>query len=192
MNIGIFIGCFNPVHLAHISCAKELVESNMLDKIFFVPVGDEYEKEGLVSAQHRLNMLELATKGESRFEISTIEIDNGKLYTYQTLNYFKEKYPRDKIYLIIGTDNLKELYWWKKQNYILRYFNIIVLTRNNLSKADFPKYAGLDNITFMTENKPVSSTETRKFIKNKNYKKAQKMLSQEVLDYIIENKLFEE
>ena len=192
MNIGIFIGCFNPIHLGHILCAKELLQSGLLDKIIFVPAGDEYEKEGLVSAEHRLNMLNLALSGQSNMEISTIEIENGKLYTYQTLDYFKEKYAGDKIHLIIGTDNLKELYWWKKQNYILKNFNIIVLTRNHLGKADFPKYASQENITFVSTDKPISSTETRKFIKNQNYKKAGKSLDGKVLEYIIENGLFKE
>lgn len=192
MKIGIFIGCFNPVHLAHVSCAKKLLDDKILDKIFFVPVGDEYEKEGLESAEHRLEMLKLATSDDDRLDISTVEIENGKLYTYQTLDYFKEKFPCDKIYLIIGTDNLKELYWWKKQNYILKCFDIIVLTRNHLSGADFPKYASLDNIHFVNFDMPISSTEIRKFVKNKNYKNAGKGLSAKVLEYIIENHLFEE
>lgn len=192
MKIGIFIGCFNPVHMAHVACAKELLEKGMIEKIIFVPVGDAYEKEGLVSAEHRLAMLEIVTKNEPKFEISDVEIRHGKLYTYQTLDYYKEMYPRDEIYLIIGTDNLSQIYWWKKQNYILKSYNIIVLTRDNMKKEDFPKYSNFENIVFVNSNKPVSSTEIRKFIKNKNYKQAGKLLDDEVLEYIRSNNLFEE
>lgn len=192
MKIGIFIGCFNPIHLAHVSCAKELIANGYLDKIFFVPVGDEYEKEGLASAEDRISMLKLATSSEKNFEISTIEVENGKLYTYQTLDYFAEQFPKDKIFLIIGTDNLKEFYWWKKQNYILKNFEILVLTRNHQGAADFPKYASQENITFVNSNKAVSSTEIRKLIKNKNFKKASKFLDGRVLTYIQENNLFGE
>lgn len=192
MKIGIFIGCFNPVHSAHIRCAEELFENKFVDKIIFVPVGDEYEKQGLVSANFRLKMLGLAINENPNFEVSDIEVERGKLYTYQTLDYFKNLNSDDEIILIIGTDNLKEFHSWQRADYILNTYKIIVLTRDNLSKNDFLNYAKYSNIIFYTSNKPVSSTKIREMIKAKNYELASQNLDKSVLEYIMINKLYEE
>lgn len=191
MKIGIFIGCFNPVHIAHISCAEELINQKRLDKVIFVPVGDLYQKQGLVNSRFRLSMLSAAINGNPNFEISDIEIKNGKLFTFQTLDYFAHRLRDDSIELILGTDNLKDIKNWKNSDFILQNFRILVLTRDNLDAADFPEYQGRENIVFIRSNKPVSSTKIRGLIAAKNYDEASKFLQPEVLKIIKENSLFE-
>ncbi len=60
MRIGFFGGSFNPPTNAHINLAKRALEECELDKVIFVPIGDFYEKAGLVSGKHRYNMLKIA------------------------------------------------------------------------------------------------------------------------------------
>ena len=54
MRIGFFGGSFNPPSNIHIDLAKNVIEKYKLDRILFVPVGDYYNKDDLVSAKHRL------------------------------------------------------------------------------------------------------------------------------------------
>ena len=43
--IGFFGGSFNPVTYAHINLAKQIISECNLDKLFFIPIGDFYEKQ---------------------------------------------------------------------------------------------------------------------------------------------------
>ena len=45
MKIGIFGGSFNPPHNMHKNISIELLEKGYLDKIFYVPTGDSYNKK---------------------------------------------------------------------------------------------------------------------------------------------------
>ena len=44
MKIGIFGGCFNPPHIMHYTVANTILEKSYLDKVIFVPTGDNYDK----------------------------------------------------------------------------------------------------------------------------------------------------
>ena len=74
--IGVFGGAFNPPHNFHFSVAQEILNNDKdFRKIIFVPVGDKYQKEGLISAEHRFNMLKAVCDNNEKFEVSKIEID---------------------------------------------------------------------------------------------------------------------
>ena len=78
--IGFFGGCFNPVTNIHIKIANKLIEDKKIDRVIFVPMNDFFEKNDLIEAKHRYNMLKLATKEFSRLEVDDIEIkENRKL-----------------------------------------------------------------------------------------------------------------
>ena len=51
--------------------------------------------------------------GVPNISISTIEkIQDSKWRTVNTVQYFKEKYPNDELYLIIGEDSYKNFSTW--------------------------------------------------------------------------------
>jgi nicotinate-nucleotide adenylyltransferase len=132
MKRGIFVGSFNPPHNGHLSIAEELINKKILDHVTFVPVGNNYHKKDLISASHRLNMLNILIKEEKYLDVSDIEIrSNTQNYTYQTLDEMKKLNPSDDIYLIIGSDNLKLLDKWMKYEYILDNYKVIVIKRDN-------------------------------------------------------------
>ena len=77
-------------------------------------------------------MLKCICRNEKRLEVSSMELDSTRqLYTIETLKKFKKIYPKDNIYFILGTDNLKELTTWHEAELILQEFKIIVLERDN-------------------------------------------------------------
>ena len=65
MRIGIFGGCFNPPHKMHIEIATSLIKQGMLDKVIFVPTGNNYTKAELVDIKHRIAMLDLVVDKEN-------------------------------------------------------------------------------------------------------------------------------
>src|ERR1700758_2291039 len=91
MRIGLFGGSFNPIHLGHLRAAEEDREAMRLDLIYFVPAASPPHKPpvGLAPAEHRLQMVRLATKGNRHFMVSDVEVRrSGRSYTIDTVRHF--------------------------------------------------------------------------------------------------------
>ena len=130
MKIGIFGGSFNPPHNMHKNIALNLIKNKYLDKVIYVPTGNKYNKRGLVNQNDRYNMVRLMIEGYNNLDVSNYEF-NKLTYTYETLDYFRNIYQNDDIYFICGSDNLKEITSWKRYDYILKNYKIIVIKRND-------------------------------------------------------------
>lgn len=189
MKIGIFGGSFNPPHKIHQKIANYLVKNNYLDKVIFVPTGSNYEKPYLASEQDRYNMLKLMIGNVSYLDISTYEF--GKLtHTYQTLDHFKKHYKDDEIYFICGSDNLKEIKTWKRYQYILSNYKLLVIRRNGESITDILSElkSYQDNIIVIDDIKSsLSSTSIRKRFKYDKKLVKDGNIDSKVFEYIKNN-----
>ncbi len=193
MKIGIFGGSFNPPHRMHLQIAIDLIEKGYLDKVIYVPTGTKYPKQYLSTDENRLHMLKLMIEGFENIDVSDYELKNNLVYTYQTLDYFKERYPDDEIYFILGNDLFREINTWKKADYILKTHRILMTIRNGDKKEElenlYPDYKSNIVITDIIPRE-LSSTKIREAIKVNNIKFLEENLDRKVLDYIIENKLY--
>lgn len=193
MKIGIYGGCFNPPHKMHEKIAKDLIKNNHFEKVIFVPTGDNYPKKGLESAKNRFKMLKMMCEENEKLEVSDYEIRNHQ-YTYQTLQYFQEKYPKDKIYFVIGSDNLKEIKTWQNYQIILKKFYLIVIQRNQddleVLKKEFQEYQ--THIDFIKiENTEIASSKIRKKILEEGIKKElRKYMDEKIIDYIKNHQMY--
>ena len=189
MKIGIFGGSFNPPHKIHQKIANYLVKNNYLDKVIFVPTGSNYEKPYLASEQDRYHMLKLMIGNVSYLDISTYEF--GKLtHTYQTLDHFKKHYKDDEIYFICGSDNLKEIKTWKRYQYILSNYKLLVIRRNGESITDILSElkSYQDNIIVIDDIKSsLSSTSIRKRFKDDKNLVKDGNIDSKVFEYIKNN-----
>lgn len=189
MKIGIFGGSFNPPHKIHQKITNYLVKNNYLDKVIFVPTGSNYEKPYLASEQDRYNMLKLMIGNVSYLDISTYEF--GKLtHTYQTLDHFKKHYKDDEIYFICGSDNLKEIKTWKRYQYILSNYKLLVIRRNGESITDILSElkSYQDNIIVIDDIKSsLSSTSIRKRFKDDKKLVKDGNIDSKVFEYIKNN-----
>lgn len=194
MKIGIFGGSFNPPHKMHKKIALNLIKKGYLDKVIFVPTGSKYKyKDNLLSNKIRLDMLELMCKNDKNLEVSDYELKDRVVYTYETLNYFKDKYKDDEIYFICGTDNLSYIDKWKNGESILSNNKIIVIKRDtNDIKELLEKYKKYkDNIIVTNIKKSkISSTKIREMIYNN--KGINNYLDKEIYLYIKNNNLYKE
>ena len=189
MKIGIFGGSFNPPHNMHRDIALELIDNNCLDKVIFVPTGDSYVKNGLISFNDRYNMVKLMIKDIDLFLVSDIGNNLEYQYTYQVLDYFKDIYLNDEIYFICGSDNLIEFDSWKKYQYILENYKLLVIRRNNddIDNIVLKYYKYIDRIIITNiESNMLSSSYIRDNIDND----ISKYLDRDVYEYVRKNNLY--
>lgn len=186
MRIGVYVGSFNPVHKGHKAIVDYLLENKYVDKIEMIPTCNYWNKGNLIDLNHRIKMLKF-------YETDNIKINtelNNLEYTYQILRKLKCK--ENKLYLIIGADNILKFHLWKKVEELLNY-NIIVIPRNNL-KMDSSKiqFREKENIIFVKNFKQtnIKSTDIREKIKKGSISELTKLLDKKVLNYIIEKNLY--
>jgi len=159
--IAMYGGSFNPPLNSHFIFAKEILgEFSEIEKIIFVPVNSEYSKRDLASNEDRYNMLNLICENETKLEVSKIEIGNGKaIPTIETLETLSKQHPEYDVCFIIGSDNLKELYWWARGDELLEHFKVIVLERED------------DNIDEIIQNSEFLKKHEKSFIKLKKHER---------------------
>ena len=129
MKIGIFGGAFNPPHKMHKKIVSELIKKGYLNKVIIVPTADNYDKPNLLPGTIRCELLDDIFKNDNRVVISRFEVD-GSLHTINTLNFFRERYPKADIYFICGTDNLAEFDTWCNYEEILNNYKLLVIDRD--------------------------------------------------------------
>ena len=126
------------MHNAHIDIPLKIKKQYHLDKIIYVPTGiSPVGKTFRASKPDRIKMLENAVTQHESLAINYYEICSlDTSYSINTLKYFKELYPQDKLRLIVGEDNFMSFTKWHKYQEIIRIVNIIVLSRDNIMRCD--------------------------------------------------------
>ena len=194
--IGFFGGSFNPPTNAHINLAKQIVEECSLDKLVFVPIGDFYKKNELIEFKHRYTMLKIICDLNEKLEVSDIESNQlKKLYAIDIFKIIKNKYPKDDIYYIMGSDNLEKVDTWKESTDLITKYKYIIIERN---KNDFKRILDenslikkyIANYTLIYNNKynSISSTIVREKISNGE--NIFNLIPEEIQEYIIQNNLY--
>lgn len=187
MKIGILGGTFNPIHIGHLILAEEAREKLGLDKVIFVPtfLPPHKDNSNIAPASDRLTMIKLAIEGNKYFIVSDLEIKrNGRSYTIDTINEFKEKFGSDDLYFIIGSDLLKYLEEWKDLNEIIKIVKFIAATRPGYPLEKIPSYIN----TLPIRAVDISAFEIRECVKeNKSFRY---LLPERVYNYIKKRGLY--
>jgi nicotinate-nucleotide adenylyltransferase len=97
MNIGLFFGSFNPIHLGHLFIANHMAQLPELDEVWFIvsPQNPFKEKKNLLPEYDRLHLVNLAIEDNDKLRAKDFEFYLPKpSYTIDTLVYLEEKYPK--------------------------------------------------------------------------------------------------
>lgn len=189
MNIGLYFGSFNPIHLGHLIIANHVLNHSDLDKIWFVvsPHNPLKKSHTLLNEYDRFHLVELAIEDNSNFKASHIEFNLPKpSYTVHTLAYLKEKFPFEQFTIIMGSDSFQNLPNWKNHEIILNNYSIIVYLRpeHPILIDDIPQ-----NVTVMQAPLlEISSTYIRNNIRTN--KSIQYLVPENVRKYIEDNQYF--
>lgn len=129
--IGILGGTFNPVHNGHLFLALEALHALDLERVLLVPNRLPPHKESpAVSAEQRWEMLEAAVEGESRIELSRVELDRqGRSYTIDTLEALGSKHDWA---FICGADAFR-VPWHRPEDVLGRLHALLIAHRHGVS-----------------------------------------------------------
>ena len=131
--VGIFGGTFNPIHLGHLRAAEEVREAEALDEMRFVPAALPPHKEAgaLVSAAHRLRMVECAITGVPGFRAAPLELERaGASYSVDTLRVVRgELGPTGRLVFVLGRDAFRDFHTWREPEAIFALCDVVVVSR---------------------------------------------------------------
>jgi nicotinate-nucleotide adenylyltransferase len=154
MNIGLFGGTFDPIHLGHLALAHASIERFQLGRIYFVAASRPPHKHQPVAGfLHRYAMVTLATEGEKKFVPSLLEApadlamsrkSKGQEGDASVVNYSIDTVRRlkqslkesDRLFFLIGIDAFSEIASWHKAEELFRECEFIVASRPGYSLAD--------------------------------------------------------
>lgn len=168
MRIGLLGGTFDPIHAGHLAAAKAAIDCEALDRVLFAPAAQPPHRPPAVArAEQRLEMCRLAIAGESRFEVTDLELTRtGPSYTVDTLSELHRMYPGDELFLILGWDAARLFPTWRRPDEVRSLASIVVVGRPGSDapgQADLePVGLGGDGVSICLEPTPdVSASEIR-------------------------------
>ncbi len=169
--VALFGGSFDPPHLGHIAIVEALEKLDFLDKIIIVPAFlNPFKTETFATPQQRYSWLKSLFEERDKVIVDDYELQQKrKVASIETVEYLLEKF--EKVYLVIGADNLASLHKWERFEVLDSLVTFIVASRDKISIAD--KFMRLDI------NESISSSALRKEMnKNKIPKKCAEKIAQ--------------
>lgn len=198
MKTGVYGGTFNPIHLGHLHILKEFTARLGLDRVLLVPAGVPPHKAApaLAPGQDRAMMCGLAVReADLPARVSTIELDRpGKSFTSDTLLGFRERFPQDEFFLLMGEDMFLTVDSWHQADTIFRLSSLCASPRSQdgLSKL-LKKRQALEALgaRCFVEDIPfwdVSSTQVRQLAAQGGG--LEELTPRSVADYIRQHRLY--
>lgn len=184
----IYGGAFNPPTIGHFKIIEYLIKKFPNNKLIILPTNNFYKSNEIVSFKNRKEMLEIMCKDFIELvEISNYEETLDKYYgTYYTLKHFNHPL------FVIGADSLKTMHSWIKYPDVLIENRFIVFPRDEINVKELINNDELlnkykNNFIICDDFDLVDASST-----NYRLNKNDNVVTNEVLKYIKDNKLYKE
>ena len=178
MKIAVFGGSFDPPHIGHEEIIEEALKKLDIETLFIIPTFlNPFKETSFASALKRYEWLKKLTQSYPKTKVLKYEIEqNRQVSTIETIKHLIKTYDYDidKIYLIIGADNLSTLTKWKNYKELEKLVQFVIATRDDIK---IPKHLQKLNI-----HANISSTKLREQIKKEYLPKS---IADEVMEYYI-------
>lgn len=180
MNIAVYSGSFNPLHIGHLAIMKYLTGEGGFDCVYLIVSPKNPLKDG-ISADSGFDRYNAAIEAVRRHFPETadvsgkVKVDDIELtmpephYTIRTLDALREREPYNRFTLVMGADNLADIRRWRDYSRILKEYGTAVYPRKgydlNEVRSDLLKEDPAYMITVMNaEMVDISSTTIRNAI----------------------------
>ena len=154
--VGILGGSFDPAHKGHLSISKEAIKRFNLQKVIWaVTKKNPFKKKTSTSLNNRIRNCKKIIGSNKSIKVKFFEDIINSNKTFDLISHVS-KNKKNKIYFIMGADNLIKFHKWYKWKAITQICKIIVFDRHGYKKKS------LNSTTYKRLNK-----ENLKFIKFK-------------------------
>lgn len=160
---GIYGGSFNPIHVGHVSLAKALAESGLVDEMWLLvsPQNPFKVDADLLDDDERLRLTRLAVADVPGVEVCDREFSLPRpSYMYNTLQALSQEHPDREFVLVIGADNWERFPDWYRSKDILASFRVIIYPRPGYKLGKLPRRVKLADTPLLD----ISSTDIRRRI----------------------------
>ena len=187
MKILIYGGSFDPVHQGHKKLLSSALKQIKPDLCYvFVAYNSPYKEFSQTPYSLRKKMaIQAFTSLFKNIIFDDFEFKKRrKVYTYETIKYIKQKYPKADIFVLVGTDCALTLPTWHNAEYNFKNATFVIGLRQGF-KMPKPKYSAVILKDVLPK---VSSTSLRLQILLNG--KTPKTISSEIAEIINNNLLY--
>ena len=131
-DIAVFGGSFDSPHLGHLEIIRVALEKLAIDKLFVVPCFlNPFKAISLFSSTQRLSWLNNLLIGkDSRLKVLDFEVRQNKpTPTLKTIKFIENLYKPNKIYLLLGADNIENLPKWYQYENLKAKVEFVIIPR---------------------------------------------------------------
>ena len=147
MNVAVYSGSFNPLHIGHLAIIKHMIEEAGFDMVYLIVSPKNPLKDGISATTGKDRYLAAIEAVNRHFSISAreaecredmapkVKVDDIELnmpephYTVRTLRALKEREPDNAFTFVMGADNLADIRRWREYATILKEFGVAVFPR---------------------------------------------------------------
>jgi len=140
----LFGGSFDPIHHGHFLMANQAREQVQAAQVIFIPAKNPRWKMPKPNGEHRYEMLRRYLSAYDWAVVSRYELDGHAEinYSIDTIRFFKEKYPHDELFWLLGADQVAKFHEWKEPENISSLVQLLVYARprNSFNQAIVSRY----------------------------------------------------
>lgn len=185
MHIGLFGGTFDPPHRGHQQVSQALLEQQLVDEVWYVPVFQHPWAERLQKKfapyEHRVAMLELILEPNQK-----VAHFKHVSFTFDTLEFFSKQYPQHIFTWIMGSEYLP-----KFKDFLVGHPGLALHPFYIYPRAGAAKQPLYSNMTLLDQvpEVAVSSTQVREHLQAGQ--PVEDLLDQKVIKYVENNRLYQ-
>jgi nicotinate-nucleotide adenylyltransferase len=147
MKIALYLGSFNPFHNGHLEVIETALNDFKMDKVIIVPtMRNPWKEEKVLDIDKRKQLIEFSLcsfdeylhRSFPKTEISLIEKELiSPYYSYATLHALKNKYCKDEVFVLVGSDTMKDIPSLMHGGKIIEDYNFLIVDRprNSISSS---------------------------------------------------------
>ena len=149
MKIALYLGSFNPFHNGHLEVVKTTLNDFKMDKVIIVPtMQNPWKKEKVLDIDKREAiifeyifsklMIDYICSNNKKIYVDKIEKELiPPYYSYATLHALKNKYCNDEIFVLVGSDTMKDIPNWMNGEAIIQDYDFLIVDRprNSISSS---------------------------------------------------------
>ena len=165
--VGILGGSFDPAHKGHLLISKEAIKRfNLQNVIWAITKRNPFKKKTTISLNNRIKYCKKIIGSNKFIKVKFYEDIINSNKTFDLINHIS-KNKKNKIYFIMGADNLIKFHKWYKSKSISEKCKIIVFDRYGYKKRSLNsstyKRLNKENLKFIEfEKVNISSSQLRK------------------------------